>query len=130
VGRSRASWIRVGWLLCVPVAAWLEGPLYVDAGGSNESTRPADAFFGVATLLGFALGVAMITERRGGSIVGTVALAALLATVASAFTDFFNPFVAPVYYGTIFGLPVAAGALLGAVGRSVRRRRSAKSIHR
>jgi hypothetical protein len=52
--------------------------------------------------------------------------AALLATFAVLLSELFNPFLDFVYYGIVFGAPVAAGALLGATWRRVLGR-SAKS---
>ena len=119
--RSWASPIRVAWMLCVPVAAWLMGRDYYPLGGEGDDGgmgTSTESFLGVASVLGLALGVAMFKERRTGSILATVLTAALLATFALLLSEVFNPFVDFVYFAVVFGVPVAFGALLGAMSDS------------
>ena len=83
-----------------------------------------------ASVLGLALGVAMVRECRTPAVLPTVLTASLLATISASLSSSYalvissyDPVIGFVNFVQALGLPVAAGALLGAVWRLVLRLR-------
>lgn len=139
--RSWASPICVAWMPCVAVAGWLLGRddyLYGEEGSDPSMGSSTHAMFLVASVLGLAIGVAMVVERRTRSILPTVLTAALLGAIALAVASPEQDLALGLlvigffYLAVTLGVPVLAGALLGAVWRpalSLLHRRSAHRLN-
>jgi hypothetical protein len=71
----------------------------------------------------------MVKERRTVSIIPAVWLAALLGVVGFSLARFDDLVIEYLYFSFVLGVPVVAGALLGAIWRLVRRMLDRRSTH-
>jgi hypothetical protein len=132
--------ICLAWLTCVVAFAWLLGrdPHTFSEGGDDSLGTSTTIFLLVASVLGLAFGVAMVMERHTSSIFPAAMAAAGVATVAtwiaalSIGQNGVDVLLICIPFAVAIGVPVAAGALLGALGRLVLRqlgRRSTRPLN-
>jgi hypothetical protein len=114
--RRWAPPILFTWMLCVPVSAWLQG------GQEDCCCRPASsASRSVSPWCGNAAPPAALPTVLTASLLATIS-ASLSSSYALVISSY-DPVIGFVYFVQALGLPVAAGALLGAVWRLVLRLR-------